>query len=824
MLPLLLSVLAAVQDPEPAAPPEPIVVREAVAVGAVGRRARSAVYTDAVEAARARGTWESPQAGTKIQAGGEEQSWERVEADAEGWFSGRPFRGGWALARVEVPATGAYGLDLRGASMVLVDGEPRAGDVYQLGTTRIPLWLAAGPHELLFRGGRGRLRAVLEPAPAPVYLEERDRTLPDVLRGVEGELLLGHLVANATAARVEGLAVLARVGELETRTELPPLGPSSSRKCAIRFTAPVDPTEDQLPLRLSLVDRAGLVLHELELSLGVRRPADTHSRTFVSAIDGSVQYFAVTPPSARTEGQRPGLLLSLHGASVEARGQANSYAPKPDLYIVAPTNRRPYGFDWEDQGRLDAIEVLDLASALFDADPQRTWLTGHSMGGHGTWQIGAHFPDRFAAIAPSAGWRDFWSYAGGATFAEGDPIGALLARAVNPSRTSLLDRNYLSGGVYVLHGDADDNVPVREARAMRARLAEFHPNFAYYERPGAGHWWGNACVDWPPLFEFLAHNRLPAPSDWRSVEFVTVNPAVSSRCAWVTIEQQERWLEPSRVLARIDPAARRIELETDNIGGLALDLSAFAAPVGAQPAPLPPGAPVRIAVGGRESEIAFTDPALPIRLGRGAGGEWTARDPLEPWYKGPHRAGPFKDAFRNRMVFVHGTAGTPEENAWSYAKARYDHETWRYRGNGAVDLVADKDFDPSAFADRNVILYGHREMNAAWVPLLGEAAFDVRRGALRVGERELEGPDLALLAVHPRRDSATASVAVVAGTGLSGMRTTDDLPYFVSGVAYPDWTVFDLSFLERGLDGIRGAGFFRTDWSVDAGPDSAWRD
>jgi len=32
------------------------------------------------------------------------------------------------------------------------------------------------------------------------------------------------------------------------------------------------------------------------------------------------------------------------------------------------------------------------------------------MGGHGAWQIGSLYPDRFAAIGPSAGWLSFDSY------------------------------------------------------------------------------------------------------------------------------------------------------------------------------------------------------------------------------------------------------------------------------------------------------------------------------------------------------------------------------------------------------------------------------
>ena len=47
-----------------------------------------------------------------------------------------------------------------------------------------------------------------------------------------------------------------------------------------------------------------------------------------------------------------------------------------------------------------------------------------------------------------------------------------------------------------------------------------------------------------------------------------------------------------------------------------------------------------------------------------------------------------------------------------------------------------------------------------------------------MGKRTLEGDDLAFLACYPRKGSDVAMMAVVGGTGLAGMRTTDHLPYF----------------------------------------------
>jgi dienelactone hydrolase len=545
----------------------------------------------------------------------------------------------------------------------------------------------------------------------------------------------------------------------------------------------------------------------------------------VSEIDASVQAFAVTPRSGAAGGAAPALVLTLHGANVEATNQAAAYAAKDWATIVAPTNRRPFGFDWEDWGRLDALEVLARAEALFGADPRRVYLTGHSMGGHGTWQIGAHFAARFAAIAPSAGWIDFWSYTGAAAWSAPTAVESLLVRAANPSRTLLLERNLAATGIYVLHGAEDDNVPVTEARAMRARLAAFHPDWVYHEEPGAGHWWGNECVDWPPLFAFFADRVRPEDRARRQVDFTTVNPAVSARSSWVTIEAQERALLPSRVEATIDPARRAITARAENVTRLAFDLGPFVAAAGDTSPALEPGAPLALALDDRGAEaVPWPDEGSVLHLARDVSGAFRPAGAPSPDLKGPARAGPFKEAFRNRMLFVYGTRGSPAENAWAFAKARFDAETFLYRGNGSVDLVPDVNFDAGATRDRNVILYGNATTNTAWPAVLPAACpLAVRRGGIAVGARRLSGEDLACLFIYPRVGSAVAAVGVVAGTGPAGMRLTDHLPVFVSGVAYPDWIVLGAEMLERGSGGVRGAGFFGDDWSLERG-ESAWRD
>jgi len=226
-----------------------------------------------------------------------------------------------------------------------------------------------------------------------------------------------------------------------------------------------------------------------------------------------------------------------------------------------------------------------------------------------------------------------------------------------------------------------------------------------------------------------------------------------------------------------------------------------------------------VSIADQELEL---DGSAPFTLGRSPDAGWQVAPPLAPGQKSPRRAGPFKSGFRHHFMLVYGTQGTPEENTWALAKARYDHEQWRYRGNGAVDVLPDVDFLSAEHPDRDVVLYGNQDTNGAWSQLLG-GAFGLTRNGLRVGEHALEGDDLALLAVYPRGDSDFACVSVIGGSGLPGARTTTFLPYFVSGVGYPDWTVIGSEFLEQGLPGVRAAGYFSSGWSAEEGAESSWR-
>jgi dienelactone hydrolase len=846
--------------------PPDVRVGPCLAIGKIGSSSRSPVHTDAIEAGLISGNWRPPAEGDRLRLpDGASSQWHQINPNKDGWFDDDRLKGGYAYAPVTARSNCVLILVAEGDSLAYVNGAPRAGDPYEYGYVHLPVPLHAGTNDFLFVCGGGRLKFTLTAPPQPVSFNLADTTLPDLIAGSPRGATGAHaspdgpnrstpqgermdtwgavVVVNATGETQTGLSIRASIaGKHPVQTPVPAILPFSVRKVGFRLRGKVSETttvnsqqiravlpdtprdesrETWVNLQLTLVGKAGErhgILDSVSTRLRVRRADQIQKRTFISDIDGSVQYWALNPAQPVHRKHPPlALFFSLHGAGVEALGQAEAYEPKSWGNLVVPTNRRPFGFDWEDWGRLDALEVLNLAESELHPDPQRIYLTGHSMGGHGAWQLGALFPDRWAADGVSAGWISFFSYVGGARFTNATPMEAMLQRAAAASDTLLMQSNFLQEGVYILHGSKDDNVPVTEAQHMSNVLSRFDHDFVFHEQPGVGHWWdlsdepGADCVDWPPMFDYFARHAIPTDESLRDINFTTVNPGVSASCHWLEIGQQMHPLQPSSADVRWDPGKRRFVGATANIARLAFALNQ-----------VEPDRALEVELDGQTNIIPWPTNADKLWL-QNAGGRWRVTSKPSAALKGPLRDGPFKDAFRHRMIFVYGTKGTPDENAWAFEKARFDGETFWYRGNGSVDVVPDTKFNPHAQPDRGVILYGNADSNGAWPALLGDSPVQVSRNEVKIGGRVLTGDDLACLFLRPRPGSDVACVGVVSGTGLAGMKLTNRLNYFLSGVAYPDCTVIGPERLSQGVKGVRAAGFFGNDWSVDNG-DFSWRE
>lgn len=760
-------------------------------------------------------------------------TWHEVVALADGSFDASAYVGGYLALQFDSPADQVMELEATGHGMVYANG-PRMGDPYATGYQRIPVAVTKGKNEFVFSAGRGNIKArLVAPRLAGAHLDSCDVTAPDLIVGESLDSWIGLRVLNASSESATNLALEIEAQDgTTTRTPLATLVPLGIAKAPARLRSGAFGLAGEARFRVALVRAdspegdARATLDEMTITLQVKPVGATHKETFRSEVDGSAQYFAVVPATTGSApAGRPGIVLSLHGASVEAEGQARCYQPRDWAHIVAPTNRRPYGFDWEEWGRIDALEVLATARGRLASDPLRQWLTGHSMGGHGTWSVGANHADLFAAIAPSAGWISFFTYVNAPESAAnpGDSVGLTLDRAANPSRPLLLRDNYSQVGVYILHGDVDDNVPVTEAREMRAQLGQFHPDFAYHEQVGANHWWGNECVDWPPLMDFLRARSLRAPGEQGHISFTTISPGINSRSGWVVIDQQVVAFEPSKVDLTIDRQGRSVRGTTSNVARLGLDVDLDG-----------DGGELTIAIDTTTITTSEPDGGDLIWMARSspAGGgdaHWELCDPPAMGEKSARQMGPFKSAFGNRAVLVYGTTGSAQQTAALLTKARFDNEQFAYRGNASFDIVDDRTFlaqADSTYSNRNVVIYGNSQTNGAWDALLADSPIKVGSGSIEVragdASRRYVGEDLGAIFVRPRAMTDRCLVGVVAGTGAPGQALLERSPYFMAGSGYPDATVFRADMLENGRDGIIGAAFFANDWTLRAADVLSW--
>lgn len=198
----------------------------------------------------------------------------------------------------------------------------------------------------------------------------------------------------------------------------------------------------------------------------------------------SCRYLLYLPPGYSSSAKPFPLLLFLHGAGergtdlerVKVHGPPKLVEAGQDFQFVIASPQCPESETWSS----DALAALiDEVVGSYRIDEDRLYVTGLSMGGHGTWALALDYPDRFAAIAPICG--------------AGDSLRA--GRIANLP-------------VWVFHGERDETVSIERAENMVRAIEEAGGKPRFTRVPEGGHdvWtdaYGNSALyEW-----FLSHHR-----------------------------------------------------------------------------------------------------------------------------------------------------------------------------------------------------------------------------------------------------------------------------------------------------------------------------
>jgi acetyl esterase/lipase len=168
---------------------------------------------------------------------------------------------------------------------------------------------------------------------------------------------------------------------------------------------------------------------------------------------------------------------------------------------------------WTDPDMLSmALDVLDQESAEFHADPDRTYLSGLSLGGYGAWELARLHPHRWAAVAISSS-GIFWSYAP-ERWQQVSTLPAEYAHAIG--RTP----------IWLFHGTEDNVVPTRESELMFEAIKADGGHVRLWLYQGLKHDCWTSAYNEPELPRWLlAHKTAgPEPSAFAERVIVPLHP------------------------------------------------------------------------------------------------------------------------------------------------------------------------------------------------------------------------------------------------------------------------------------------------------------
>lgn len=211
---------------------------------------------------------------------------------------------------------------------------------------------------------------------------------------------------------------------------------------------------------------------------------ETHSirRAVPHKVD--MQYLLFLPKDYEKSASQWPLILYLHGGSgrgedisqMKRLGLTGKVDADPNFPFIVVSPQCHNGEIWTDVEALGAI--LDEVAATHRVDPDRVYVTGHSMGGRGALYTAFKMPDRFAAIVSLA------------------PVSPITVWGGNLANIPL----------WLFHGTSDQFTPLKEVEELvrATEAAGGHPQLTVL--PERDHYILDV-YDRPDLYKWIAQQK-----------------------------------------------------------------------------------------------------------------------------------------------------------------------------------------------------------------------------------------------------------------------------------------------------------------------------
>ncbi|KJR41581.1 Peptidase S9, prolyl oligopeptidase active site region domain protein [Candidatus Magnetoovum chiemensis] len=712
----------------------------------------------------------------------------------------------YAYGEINMEQTKRALIALSNVPSFYLNGKRYGGEPYSYNYVKIPAVLQKGTNKILLKlAGKGDLKFSFKFIPIETDITIlSDYTKPDIIDGeIAKNLFFSASIVNTTEKWLNDIKIKIKKNKLfkEAVVELYPLAPYSIIKTPIdlEMYEPASIEDKNVNLDIDVMNKTSIV-YSAAVPLDIKNNNDVIKKTFTSEIDSSVQYYSIRYPSDFNKDKKYGVIFTLHGAGVESDTHLSGHAQRSDVFIAAPTNRRPFGFDWQDIGRADFQEVYSIIMNTYNIDKSRVYLTGASMGGQGVWHIGLHSPSLFSSIAPNAAWTMYSLYMPdifkrSAHFTP-PKLSYIINRAQMDANNTYFLQNASNLPVILSHGSSDSIVPPVHPRIFQDLLKHYGYNIKYYEIENKPHTWkilrsDNSTLiesyDNPEVIDDLLRTTLnPYP---KKVSFKLCDLTINNKFYWITVNEQENVFNDTAVNAEVEGAV--IRLNTTNVASLTLNI----------PKELIDSDNIKIQWNDNNYSVTIdSDRTVELRQNNSRKAKRTSA-----------LYGSLKAVFFKPFVIVYGTNGSLKETELLIDNARQIAYMFWNIANGYTRIIADTAVDNSVIQNYNLILLGLPQRNAFTERIIKQLPISIDSKGISIGTQRLKKP-LALNMIYPNPLNEEKYLALFAGTSLEMESLSLKFLPISSSNSAGDFIVYTKDVNTKGWGGVAAAGFFSTNW------------
>ena len=458
-------------------------------------------------------------------------------------------------------------------------------------------------------------------------------------------------------------------------------------------------------------------------------------------------------------------------------------------------------------GEIDGLEAMAHVEKNYPIDRNRVVMRGFSMGGAACWQFAVHYPGKWAAAAPGAGFSETPEFL--RVFQkENIQPGPWERKLLHWYDCTDWAINLANLPTVAYSGENDSQK--QAADIMETYLKREGIELQHIIGPKTGHSYHpmakkeiNERID-----AIVEKGRNPIP---KRVRFATYTLRYN-QLLWVQVDLMKQHWDKALVDAEIVDS-KTIKAVTTNVEGFTLKMPSGLCPLDITTNP-------RVMIDGTEITCPkpLSDRSWAVHFRRENGAWKLVKHPTPEGTRKVHGlTGPIDDAFMDSFLMVRPTGESKNPKIQAWVKAEMDHAMvhWRNQFRGEARVKNDTEVTEDDVKKHHLVLWGDATSNKLLARMASKLPAQWGNDSLVVNKEKFPAQDHALIMVYPNPENPGRYVVLNSGFTF---REYDYLNNARQIARLPDFAVIDVNTPPnpRFPGKIKTAGFFNDHWKFDS--------